>query len=239
MSATERRRFGGHESISHALFVALTLLLVAAPAQTRASDDDTSFSDPGFYVGVSGVYTHNFFDAQVDDAISDLFAPAKVDASIDDSWGINARVGYRAASWFAVEAQYEYIDAFDVKAKVGAPVSLPNTTFFSIEGHAFTGNARLILPIWRVQPYLLFGAGYALYESDVKSFAKPLLGNGGKESGFAGRAGGGIDFYLTEHIVANAEVTALVTTQDFGSPDTGDIDDLYYVSIGGGLRYQF
>jgi opacity protein-like surface antigen len=231
---THRAIFRGVEW--RALFIGLATLAVTAPA--LADEDEASFYDPGFYVGVSGVYTHNFFDGQVDSALEDAIGQ-DVDVSIDDSWGINARVGYRAASWFAIEAHYEYIDEFDVKAKIKGLI--PNQKIFSIEGHTLTANTRWIIPLWRTQPYILLGAGYSLYESDVVSnpVVKQLLGSGGKQSGFAGRGGGGIDLYLTEHLVANAEATALLTTQDFGKRDTGNIDDLWYVSLGAGLRYQF
>jgi len=214
-------------------------LLLLAPALAQADEDLESFSEPGFYVGVSGLYTHNFFDAQIDNALED-FLNSKVDVSIDDSWGINARIGYRAASWFAIEAQYEFVDEFDVKAKApDLPIPIPRQKIFSIKGHTITANTRFIVPLWRTQPYVLLGAGYSMYESDVTAVAKPLIGSGGKERGFAGRAGGGVDFYLTPHLVVNAEATALLTTQDFSRPDVGSIDELWYVTASGGIRYQF
>lgn len=215
------------------LLAAAVLLSFLAPATTQAGD----FSDSGFYVGVSGVYTHNFFDEHVDQAISDAVG-GDVDVSIDDSAGLNARVGYRALSWFAIEAQYEWVKDFDVKAKIDA-LALSKQRIFSIEGHTITANTRFIVPIWRTQPYVLLGAGYALYDSDVRSIVKPIIGSGGKERGFAGRLGGGLDLYVTEHIVLNTEATALLTTQDFSTPDTGNIDDLWYMSLSAGLRYQF
>jgi opacity protein-like surface antigen len=216
------------------LLAGFATLMIALPA--IAGGDE--FDQPGFYVGISGIYTHNFFDGQVDKALEDAIGQ-DVDVAIDDSWGVNARVGYRAASWFAIEAQYEYIDQFDVKAKIKGLI--PNQKIFSLEGHTITANTRWILPIWRTQPYLLLGAGYSLYESDVVSnpVVKQLLGSGGSEGGFAGRLGGGLDLYLTEHLVANVEGTALLTTQDFGKRDTGNIDDLWYFGLGAGLRYQF
>ena len=108
-----------------------------------------------------------------------------------------------------------------------------------MEGHSITANSRWIAPVWKTQPYLLVGAGYSVYETEVQSIAKPLIGNGGSEHGFAGRLGGGLDVYLTKNVVLNTEATVLVATQDFDTRDSDNIDALWYVSIGAGLRYQF
>jgi len=45
------------------------------------------------------------------------------------------------------------------------------------------------------------------------------------------RFGGGLDFYITESIVASAGVDYLLPT--------GDVEDLDYVSFGWGLQYRF
>ncbi len=51
--------------------------------------------------------------------------------------------------------------------------------------------------------------------------------------------GGGFDVYLANNLVLNAEATVLLTTGDFNTPAADDLDDLYYLSVGVGLRYQF
>jgi hypothetical protein len=47
----------------------------------------------------------------------------------------------------------------------------------------------------------------------------------------AWRFGGGIDFYLSEHVVASAEVSYVMPW--------GKLDNLDYYSIGVGLQYRF
>jgi opacity protein-like surface antigen len=235
-------------SLRVSLFIAL--LSILAPTWAAAEEKKESFSRSGFYVGVSGIYTHNFFDDQIDDAFSDLIdvgIDADVDVKIDDSGGINARVGYRAASWIALEIQYEWVDSFETEVTVSAtnPVPFSEKATIDISGHSLTLNTKLIIPTSRIQPYVLLGAGYSLYDADVSIPA--ILGgaldtdeiDGGKESGFAARGGLGIDWYLTRSIVMSTEVTLLVTTQDFSAPDTGSIDNLYYLSMGVGLQYRF
>ncbi len=217
------------------LTAAISLALLVPSA--AAADED--FARPGMYVGLSGIYTHNFFDEQIDGVLSDLVGTS-VDVTIDDSAGLNARLGYRAVSWFAAELQYEWVDAFEVRARA---LGFPARRVFDIEGHTLTLNTKWIAPFSRTQPYLLVGAGYALYESNVNSslgsVGSLLPDNGGKQGGFAGRVGAGIDLYATRHIVVNAEVSGLITTQDFSKPDRGSIDELWYLSAGLGLQYRF
>lgn len=214
------------------LLAGLFLVLFALPA---AAGDDEDWNRSGFYIGLSGVYTNNLFDDQVDDAVQDAFpAVGPIDVDIDDSFGLNARVGYRVASWVAFELQYEWIDEFEMKASATGVPDLK----VDISGHSLTANAKLIAPIWRTQPYVLLGAGYALYDADVNSFYDPFL-DGGKQSGFAGRLGGGVDWVITENILINTEATVLLTTQDFDDSAAGRLDDLFYVSLGVGLQYRF
>lgn len=50
-------------------------------------------------------------------------------------------------------------------------------------------------------------------------------------SGFIARFGGGFDVYITRSVVASAGV-------DYVLP-TGDVEDLDYLSFGGGIQYRF
>ena len=58
-------------------------------------------------------------------------------------------------------------------------------------------------------------------------------------AGSAGRVGLGIDWHLTEHVVLQTEASALITADDFETPDEGAIDDLDDMSIRAGLQYRF
>jgi len=74
---------------------------------------------------------------------------SKVD--IDDSVGLNARLGYRMLSWLAGEVEYEWVPGFDIKT-LGVKA-------LTLESSALTANLRFILPTGRFQPYLKVGAG--------------------------------------------------------------------------------
>lgn len=216
-----------------------------ADAEGEPVDDDP-FDRPGFYAGISGVYTYNFFDQAIEDFLEDeLGQQGSVD--IDDSGGLNARLGYRAASWFAAEIQYEWVDTYDVNVSgdVGGGGTISGK-LYDIGGHTLTLNTKWIIPFWRIQPYLLVGAGGSFYDVGRGPLAAPLEAadddieiEAGKQSAFAGRAGLGFDIYLTQHIVISTEATAMVTTEDFEKPSEGAIDDLYYLSFGAGLQYRF
>ncbi len=203
----------------HRLLLAACVTSMCMFASTAQSGD---FNRAGVYVGVNGVYAHPLFEDSVQDINPTL--------GLDDTGGLNARLGLRLLSFIAIEAQYEWIDGFLVSSStVGDVVTLG--------AHNLTGNLRLHIPVWRVDPYILGGIGATFWKADFASSFPASDENG---TGFAGRVGGGIDFYLTKHIVLNAEVTAALTTRTFDVPSTSqDLDNLYYLSVSAGLVYRF
>ena len=230
------------------LMLGLLLLPGLALAQQPVEvEDDDPFDRPGFYVGVGGSYQYNVFQSRIEDVIQDELEGTvlqNASFSIDDSGGVNALVGYRVWSWFALELEYEWISEYDVDGKL-AGVS---GKLYSIEGHTLTANTKWIVPFWRIQPYLLLGGGIAI--SDVNRgqvLDDPIIGpilaaqgidvDGGKHTNAAGRAGLGLDLYITENILVNAQASAVLTTLE--KPDIGDIDDLNYLSFAAGLHYRF
>jgi opacity protein-like surface antigen len=255
--------------LRHFIVLAAGLLLAATPAiaqeQVDVQDDDP-FDRAGFYFGLGGVYQNNPFENQIEDAIDDELDDIIVGTStlqisgfsldIDDSGGINALVGYRAASFFAAEIEYEWIDDYDVEVSgTGTFVSGPlagtslsaSGDLYNIEGHTLTLNTKWIVPFWRIQPYASVGGGLGFYEVKRGSAADliELLTNGdvdiedGKETSLAGRFGIGIDWYVLENLLINTRATVVLTTQDFGTPDEDTVDDLNYLSFGAGLQYRF
>ena len=226
------------------LLLAATFGPGVALAQDEMEDDDP-FDRPGFYIGLGGSYQVNLFEDRIEDELNDALDPTdsfpdgKLD--IDDSGGLNATAGYRVASFFAVELEYEWVDEYDFDASLGGA----SGTLYSIEGHSLTFNTKLIAPIWRTQPYFLLGGGVAVSDVDIDSTTQAILaglGDGvdiddGRTTRPAARIGVGIDLYITENILFNAEAGALVTT--LNKPDVDDIEDLNYMSFQGSLQYRF
>jgi hypothetical protein len=54
---------------------------------------------------------------------------------------------------------------------------------------------------------------------------------------FAGRAGLGLDLYITQNILINTQGSVVVTT--LRDPKLSDIDDLNYMAFSAGLQYRF
>jgi opacity protein-like surface antigen len=184
--------------------------LVLVSAPALAED----FARTGFYLGaemIGGAYT------KAEDELEDL-VPVSVD--IDTAIGFEAYAGYRVHPNFAIEAEFELLPETDVDASGFG-------TFAELEAWTATGNAKLFPLTGRGQPFLLIGLGamHAEVEDTVG------LGASEDEAGFAVRFGGGVDFYVTE----NAAVSG---GADYVLP-AGDVEDLDYVSYGGGVMIRF
>lgn len=203
-------------------FVSLLLCLgLAASLSSQVHADD--FDRRGPYLGVNGVYAISLFQNEINE-----LAGADDHFDLGDSPGVNARLGYRIFSWFAVEAQYEWVQSMDLKL-LGIDLGdfKPNTV---------TGNLKFFLPTWRIQPYLLVGAGVALWDVESPVYSQ-------SSTGFAGRVGLGLDTYLTKHWVFNVEGTGVLNTNDIDpsriDSDITSISHLYYFSISAGITYRF
>ncbi len=213
-----------------------------APAEEVDTDDDP-FDRPGFYYGVSGVYQRNVFENRLEDVLRDELEGTGFETSslsIDDSGGVTGLVGYRAASFFAIELQYEWIDEYKVEGK--QVPGFGTVELYEIESHTITANTKWFIPFWRIQPYLLVGGGYSFYDIDRAPGGTALSLQGididdGNQGDWAVRAGGGIDWYLTEWLVFNTQVSAVLTTLE--RPQISDIDDLNYLAFSGGLQYRY
>jgi hypothetical protein len=122
----------------------------------------------------------------------------------EHTWGASARLGYRFISLFAAEAEVDWYDDFG-----SGSVNL-----------SATANAKVYPELWtgRVQFYLLGGLGFVTL--DVDEELTELLG----------KAGGGLDIYLTEHIVANIEMSYALPFEELA--------DFQYVPIKWGLQFR-
>ncbi|HTO70874.1 MAG TPA: outer membrane beta-barrel protein [Myxococcota bacterium] len=170
----------------------LAAVLVSFAAHAARADDTVDFGRSGPYVGVGASRSVNLIEAFLDGtAVLDQI-------HVSDSWGVNVRAGYRAFSWLAFEAEYEWLDPF--RAELGG------LHIGSIGFQSATANMKFIIPIRRFQPYLLLGAG-ALFTSieDRHAFLTA------DHSAFAGRLGVGFDVYLTQNLVLNSGVEGVLS----------------------------
>jgi hypothetical protein len=239
-----RRHFAVVLGITATLAVGLLLMLPGFAVAENESDPDP-FDRPGLYIGAGGTYQFNAFSDDIEDVIEDevedAVPGATADFDLDESAGFNALLGYRVWSWFAVELQYEWVDEYDINGSIDLPLAISGK-LYSIEGHTLTANTKWIIPFWRIQPYLLIGGGLAISDVNKGGLADAFVALGadiddGTNYEPVGRGGIGVDLYITEHILINAQASAVLTT--LGSPDIGDVDDLNYMSFAAGLQYRF
>ncbi len=210
-----------------ALLVFGTLLhLLLGPA---CAEDD--FTRPGWYAGVGGTFAVHLFEDIVEEELEEAVPGDGDVGDVDHAAGINARFGRRFRSWLAAEVQYEWVSGFDVSARELGKI-------FSLEGHTWTLNGKLLYPIKRFHPYFLGGMGVTVYK--LKDRSGIGLNFQRDDLAFAGRVGFGGDVYLTNNWVANLEVTGVLTTNDINDPAGEEaFSALHYLSTQFGIQYRF
>ena len=125
----------------------------------------------------------------------------------NDAYGLHASAGYRCngrvASEFEVERHtgYEPVGGVDYRPTV------------------VTSNARVYVLKGRIQPYVLFGGGLM------------WVSTRGGTTGFAIRAGSGLDFYLNESFVLNGKLDYVRAFQAISGTD--------YLTLSLGVGYRF
>ena len=125
------------------------------------------------------------------------------------AYGIDLVAGYRSHEFFAIEAEFERIFRFggDGDARTWAT----------------TINVKVpLFPSRRIQPFLKYGIGLLDAEQPRFDF---------DATDFTMRMGGGVDLYVTDHVMLN---TTLDYVRGFG-----DVRDFRYLSFRLGVSYRF
>jgi len=208
----------------------------AAPEEEPEEVEEADYSRNGIYVGLGGSYGIEAFDDDADVEISSLlaslgYAGLDVDLDVDNSFGMNGRVGYRFHPHFSVELKAEWLNGFDTDVTEVAPVMGPFTNM-ELETWVITGSMKAHLLTGRYQPYLTAGGGVMTVNIDLKDNSnRPRLSGAERFTDFTFRFGGGIDAYATENILLTVGV-------DYVLPQ-GNVSDYDFVSIGWGIEYRF
>jgi opacity protein-like surface antigen len=178
--------------------MALIAAVVAGlPMGARAAEEE---SNPSLYGTLGALWALDAFDVPQT-------------ANTQNSWGLDARVGYRFHENLAAEVQYQWAARYEVTqnaAQVG-----------TVETHAGTANLKAGLLATAFQPYILFGVGI------VNGQLRP--GNDATEFGL--RVGGGLQWFVTHHLGFYGELTYL---KAFGS-----LKDIDAVPIAFGAAVRF
>ena len=188
----------------HAACLACGLALFQVASATAADEEDPVYARSGPYVQAYATYAIENFQNEFPNGYK-----------LDDAAGISGRVGYRIDRYFSVEAEFQWIDSFDVSGVDRG----------DLDTFAGTLNAKAYLLPSRFQPFLVMGIGAVHFDLDTNLLSED-------STSFLFKGGGGFDVYVTEHFVLGFEVTYSVT-------DGGDFDDFEWTTVGAGLQYRF
>jgi hypothetical protein len=169
------------------------------PGQSAAAGDDevgADYSRPGGYVGVGGSFAVESFSGH---------------GGHSDSGSLIFRAGFRGLPNFGVELLGEVLPEFDGRGSADNDVS----------AFAVTANGKLLLPLGRVEPFLMAGIGILDVDEEDRS----------RRDDFAFRGAGGLDVYLSPHWALYGEAAYLLPA--------GDVDDFDYATFGAGFFVRF
>jgi hypothetical protein len=188
--------------------VLLSLAVGAASAQETAAEPNADAS-PSPYVR-DGVYLGLGGHAAIEN-----FDPHPLVSQPTQQWsgGLSARVGLRTHPHLSGEFIFDWVSPWDT---VGGDLT----------SYLLTGNAKLNFLTGRIQPYVIVGVGMLILVQDFAAGGSSTVIPPG------GRFGGGLDFYVDEHVLVNFEAV-------YVPPLDNRIDDFPYALLQGNLMYRF
>jgi hypothetical protein len=199
------------KAVLFAVPLLLAVLMVAGSAEARQKK--------GYYAAAYGVYALE--NINTSDTKDKIVCPA--DVNFDESWGLQARVGYVYNEYFAFEGMYEYIAPF--KADKGALDD-------KLDVMNFMANAKFTCPAYDAfVPYAIVGIGAMNTYEDLKYSAGSSQKCKESNWGFGARAGLGFDYYFNPKWALGFEGAYV-----FG---TGDTDNVRYGAFALGLGYHW
>jgi len=188
------------------------------PGQPRKPEEpETIWGQVGFYGSLGGTYAAEDLKNIKSDIKTELNGDT---VDFENSGGFNMRAGYRWHPRLAAELEYEWLDSFKLTNTTQARAKLDNIWSLTVNGKAFLSTGRF-------EPYLLFGLGYYRVGSTSERHVRSHLPDTGD---FGMKAGGGIEFYVLEHLAIDSEIT-----YNFGE---SDLAELRYTSFTWNLMYR-
>ncbi len=197
-------------------FVLLLVVLVLGAAAARA---ESPFGRSGSYaaVGVGGAFEtfHGDLDPRGHDVSNALL--------------VGGRLGTRWNRFASLDLAFDYtVNGFE----------LSNDDASSIDAKTLLGftNLRLYPIGGRLQPFVTGGAGFLWANLACRDLGGASMDCGGagfddNEVAFAGRFGGGLDFYLTKHLALSSEVAYVMPT--------GSLGDMRFLTFGAQVVLRF
>jgi len=176
-------------------------LLIASPGSAQDEEEGDIYSRKGGYVSVRGVYAEIIHRDPKN--------------TTENTGGVAVILGFRTNSFAAIELNFEQLRAY---AEFGPePANHERSYAIGVNGKFFMMNGRL-------QPYAIAGANVLILNKTTATDAE-------NNSDWGFRGGAGMDFYLSQTIALNVEVTYM-----WG---VGDVWQQDYLSVGAGVMYRF
>jgi opacity protein-like surface antigen len=205
--------------------VLLTVILFGVNTPVYAAQQ---YDYEPFYIGVGGTYAVAHFGEGLDP---------------DNTWGLNAKLGYRFHDLVALQFDYDYIFGFEDNYN---GVFVSDTTYgakqeYEVDVQTFILSLKGYFPIdpYGIKPFVIVGAGAMHADLDVKTKVFGLSGPGTSvtfkdsedQTDWCAKLGGGLDWFLTSNLSLGVEGTYV-----WGF---GDLDEIKYINLGVGLTYHF
>jgi opacity protein-like surface antigen len=193
------------------LFFAVSILVVVIFYSTSlyAGQDHLDH----FYVGIGGSYAVEDFDNSPD---------------FDNSWGVNAKIGYHTHPLLDIEVDFDYLNNFEYSEtyKVSS-TRFEEEVDLEIFTCMFVLKGYFPISTEKVKISTIVGAG--LMQADFK-YGSSFSGSD-DEIDLCGKIGLGLDFFATQDISLGIE-----GNYTFGF---GDLDDIRYFNFTIGAAYHF
>lgn len=183
--------------------LAFSLALLSAPAAWAEGETPECCDYNGLFVGAGGGYSFEHFGG----------------GNAGNSAVVNFRIGYRFLDFFAIEGLGEQMPNYNGKSGRynGASTDLWNgwLNLKIYPAARWTG--------W-FQPFALAGLGWVFEDTSGG-------GNNRNRNDIAQRYGGGIDWFITEHLYLTTEAAYL--------DPRGDVNQLNNTVVGGAINWRF
>jgi len=200
------------------LFFAVLVVVIFYSTSLYATQDHLDH----FYVGAGGSYAVENFDDSPD---------------FDNSWGVNAKIGYHTHPLLDIELNFDYLNNFEYSET------------YKVLGTRFDGEVDLEIltcmfvlkgyfPISTEKVKLSTVVGAGLMQADLKYKAstsglpyETFISGSDDEIDLCGKVGLGLDFFAFQDISLGIE-----GNYTFGF---GDLDDIRYFNFTIGAAYHF
>ena len=213
---------------SYLLISALMITLSSLPGLCLADN----YATPGTYFifgGLTGF--EDFQNTGVDD--------------FKDAWGIEFRVGHRFNKYLAAEGDLGMMNGFDATINLSdLNPNLSGTDKVTIDTLILTANLKAHLPLGRLDPYALIGAGimyanvrsyyptgYVCWPGYYGWYCSDAYASIDDATAFVTKFGVGTDIHLNRQWAISLDVSYVVPYSK--------LSDLRYTSFAWGIRYAY